>query len=169
MAIRNIRLEGDEILKKKSREVEEIDDKLQILIDDMIETMHKYNGVGLAAVQVGILKRVIVTDHMFIIGKDSYFEKVDKILTPKINHTIKEYSLLAEEKDAIFLRYSYQKCLSDDYGYKFKRLDDESFHSHIDNFLYLVDALALKQNEEQPKKRNQKDQKKSLIKQLNTL
>ena len=62
MAIRNIRLEGDEILKKKSREVEVIDEKIQILIDDMIETMHKYNGVGLAAVQVGILKRVIVID-----------------------------------------------------------------------------------------------------------
>ena len=62
MAIRNLRLEGDEILKKKSREVETIDDKLQTLIDDMIETMHKYNGVGLAAVQVGVLKRVIVID-----------------------------------------------------------------------------------------------------------
>ena len=62
MATRNIRQEGDEILKKKSREVEVIDDRLQILIDDMIETMHKYNGVGLAAVQVGILKRVIVLD-----------------------------------------------------------------------------------------------------------
>ena len=62
MAIRNLRLEGDEILKKKSREVEIIDDKLQTLIDDMIETMHKYNGVGLAAVQVGVLKRVIVID-----------------------------------------------------------------------------------------------------------
>ena len=62
MAIRNLRLEGDEILKKKSREVEEIDQKIQVLIDDMIETMHKYNGVGLAAVQVGILKRVIVID-----------------------------------------------------------------------------------------------------------
>ena len=62
MAIRNLRLEGDEILKKKSREVEVIDEKIQILIDDMIETMHKYNGVGLAAVQVGILKRVIVID-----------------------------------------------------------------------------------------------------------
>ena len=62
MAIRNIRLEGDEILKKKSREVETIDEKLQILIDDMIETMHKYNGVGLAAVQVGVLKKVIVID-----------------------------------------------------------------------------------------------------------
>ena len=62
MAIRNLRLEGDEILKKKSREVEVIDEKIQILIDDMIETMHKYNGVGLAAVQVGILKRIIVID-----------------------------------------------------------------------------------------------------------
>ncbi len=62
MAIRQIRQEGDEILKKKSRDVEKIDDKLQVLIDDMIDTMHKYNGVGLAAVQVGILKRVIVID-----------------------------------------------------------------------------------------------------------
>lgn len=62
MAIRNIRLEGDEILKKKSREVEVIDEKTQILIDDMIETMHKYNGVGLAAVQVGVLKRIVVID-----------------------------------------------------------------------------------------------------------
>ena len=62
MAIRNIREYGDEILKKKSREVEVIDEKIQILIDDMIDTMHKYNGVGLAAVQVGILKRLLVID-----------------------------------------------------------------------------------------------------------
>lgn len=62
MAIRQIRQEGDEILKKKSREVEIIDDKIQELIDDMIETMHKFNGVGLAAVQVGVLKRVVVID-----------------------------------------------------------------------------------------------------------
>ena len=65
MAIRNLRYQGDEILKKKSKEVPEEDilgEKIQILIDDMIETMHKYNGVGLAAVQVGVLKRVIVID-----------------------------------------------------------------------------------------------------------
>ena len=62
MTIRNIRLEKDEILKKKSREIEVIDDKIQTLIDDMIETMYKHNGVGLAAVQVGILKRVVVID-----------------------------------------------------------------------------------------------------------
>ncbi len=65
MAIRTIREEGDEILKKVSRKVEVIDEKIQTLIDDMLETMHKFNGVGLAAVQVGILKRVVVihTDY----------------------------------------------------------------------------------------------------------
>lgn len=62
MAIRSIRTEGDEILKKKSKEVEVVDDKIRALIEDMLETMHKQNGVGLAAVQVGILKRVIVID-----------------------------------------------------------------------------------------------------------
>ena len=62
MALRKIREQGDEILRKKSREVDDIDEKIQILIDDMIETMYKYNGVGLSAVQVGILKRVVVID-----------------------------------------------------------------------------------------------------------
>lgn len=62
MAVRIIRQEGDEILKKKSKEVEIIDDKVRQLIEDMVETMHKFDGVGLAAVQVGILKRIIVVD-----------------------------------------------------------------------------------------------------------
>ena len=62
MAIRNLRYEKDEILRKKSREEETIDDKIQTLIDDMIDTMYKYNGVGLSAVQVGVLKRVVVID-----------------------------------------------------------------------------------------------------------
>ena len=60
MAIRNIRQEGDEILNKVSKPVVEIDDKIKILIQDMLETMHKQNGVGLAAVQVGVLKRVVL-------------------------------------------------------------------------------------------------------------
>ena len=65
MALRTIREDGDELLRKRSREVA-VDDitgeKIQSLIDDMIETMHNFNGVGLAAVQVGILKRVIIID-----------------------------------------------------------------------------------------------------------
>ena len=62
MAIRQIRLNGDEILRKKAREVDTVDDKIRELLHDMLETMHKYNGVGLAGPQVGILKRVIVID-----------------------------------------------------------------------------------------------------------
>lgn len=62
MAIRNIRENGDEILRKKAKEVEKIDEKIVELVNDMIETMHKYNGVGLAASQVGVLKRIVVID-----------------------------------------------------------------------------------------------------------
>lgn len=60
MAIRNVVLEGEPILTKKCRVVEKFDQKLAQLIDDMIDTMHLKNGVGLAAPQVGILKRVVV-------------------------------------------------------------------------------------------------------------
>lgn len=62
MALRNIVKLGDPILYKKSRKVEKFDSKLAVLIDDMLETMYDANGVGLAAVQVGILKRVVVID-----------------------------------------------------------------------------------------------------------
>lgn len=62
MAIREIRKSGDEILRKKARKVEIVDDKIKELLDDMLETMHKNNGVGIAGPQVGILKRVIVID-----------------------------------------------------------------------------------------------------------
>lgn len=62
MAIRNVRLDGDEILRKMCRPVENVDDKIKELVADMIETMHAQDGVGLAAPQVGILKRVVVID-----------------------------------------------------------------------------------------------------------
>jgi len=60
MAIRNVRKEGDPILRKRSKEVSEINERISILLDDMIETMDAEDGVGLAAPQVGVLKRVIV-------------------------------------------------------------------------------------------------------------
>ncbi len=62
MALRNIRKIGDPILRKKCREVENIDDRLLTLIEDMKETMYDADGVGLAAPQVGILKRLYVID-----------------------------------------------------------------------------------------------------------
>ena len=62
MAIRTIRKDEDPILRKKSREVDKINHRILTLLDDMAETMHQAEGVGLAAPQVGVLKRVIVLD-----------------------------------------------------------------------------------------------------------
>ncbi|MBS6397463.1 MAG: peptide deformylase [Clostridiales bacterium] len=62
MAIRNLRFEGDAILRKTSKEVKEVTPKIRELIDDMLETMYEANGVGLAAPQVGILKRIVTID-----------------------------------------------------------------------------------------------------------
>lgn len=63
MAIRKIRTDGDPILRKKSKVVTNYNDRLKLLIDDMYETMDLAPGVGLAAPQIGILKRVIVVDN----------------------------------------------------------------------------------------------------------
>lgn len=62
MAIRTIRQDGDEVLRKKSKTVDEITPKIKELIEDMIDTMYEADGVGLAAPQVGILKRIFVID-----------------------------------------------------------------------------------------------------------
>lgn len=62
MAKRNMRFEGDEILRKTSKPVDSFDKRLHQLLDDMAETLDKYNGAGLAAVQVGILKRAFIVD-----------------------------------------------------------------------------------------------------------
>lgn len=62
MAIRKIRLKDDELLRKKARQVEKISPMIKILLDDMADTMYEADGVGLAAPQVGILRRVITID-----------------------------------------------------------------------------------------------------------
>ena len=62
MALRTIRIQGDPVLEKVCKPVPEVTEKIRDLIDDMIETMYEANGVGLAAPQVGILKRIVVID-----------------------------------------------------------------------------------------------------------
>lgn len=62
MALREIRLSDDPILRKKSKEITEITDRIKILLDDMIDTMNEAEGVGLAAPQIGVLRRAVVID-----------------------------------------------------------------------------------------------------------
>ena len=62
MALRNIKVLGEDCLRKKCKEVTEITPRVLMLIEDMLDTMYEANGVGLAAPQVGILKRIVVID-----------------------------------------------------------------------------------------------------------
>lgn len=97
MALRNIVKKGDPILNKVCRPVEKFDDKLAQLIDDMAETLAKSGGVGLAAPQVGMLRRVVVID----VG-----EGLIELVNPKI-------------KSKSGKQYTVEGCLScpDDWGY----------------------------------------------------
>ncbi|WP_130862067.1 peptide deformylase [Bacilliculturomica massiliensis] len=76
MAVRNLRYDGDEILRKKCKEVTEVDDRVRQLLDDMMDTLHETeNGAALAANQVGILRRLVVIDY-----EDQYL----KLVNPRI-------------------------------------------------------------------------------------
>lgn len=66
MAIRNLVYDGNKMLLEKSEEIIQIDDEIKKLADDMLETMYKYDGLGLAAVQIGELKRIITYDCSYI-------------------------------------------------------------------------------------------------------
>ncbi len=103
MAIRMIREEGDEILKKKSREVENIDEKVLELIQDMLDTMHKANGVGLAAVQVGVLKKIVVID-IYEEGVEPYILINPEIIKTKGEQTVEEGCLSFPNKFAKIVR-----------------------------------------------------------------
>jgi len=62
MALRKLRIEGDDILRKKSKPIKEVTERIKIIAEDMLETMYANQGVGLAAPQVGILKRLFIVD-----------------------------------------------------------------------------------------------------------
>ena len=81
MALRNIRIIGDEVLRKRAKEVKLFNQKLAVLVEDMVDTMYESNGVGLAAPQVGVLKRVFVID----VG-----DGVEVFINPEIIETQKD-------------------------------------------------------------------------------
>ncbi len=152
MAIRNIRTENDPILRKKSRVVENFDEKLWQLLDDMKETMEQAEGVGLAAVQVGILKRVVVID----VG-DGLME----LINPEIIETEgiqcgAEGCLSLPGKQGTTIRPMTVKVKAQNRNgnwcvYKGSELKAKAFcHEidHLDGVLY-IDKLASKEEKEQ--------------------
>ncbi|MBR3607505.1 MAG: peptide deformylase [Lachnospiraceae bacterium] len=111
MAIRNIREIGDSVLNKPCKEVTEVTPRIRELIDDMIETMYDANGVGLAAPQVGVLKRIVVIDCT---GEDLLVMINPKIIETSGEQTGGEGCLSVPGKSGIVTRPNYVKAVAYD-------------------------------------------------------
>ena len=111
MAIRMIRTMGDPILTKKCKEVKEMTPRIRELIEDMFETMYEANGVGLAAPQVGILKRIVVIDTT---GEDPIVMINPRILETSGTQTGGEGCLSVPSKTGTVTRPNYVKAVAFD-------------------------------------------------------
>ena len=111
MALRNIREMGDPVLNKLCKEVKDITPRTRELIQDMVETMYDANGVGLAAPQVGILKRIVVIDCT---GEDLLIMINPKIIEMSGEQTGSEGCLSVPGKSGIVTRPNYVKAIAYD-------------------------------------------------------
>ena len=111
MAIRNIREIGDSVLEKNCKEVKEITPRIQELIEDMYDTLYEANGVGLAAPQVGILKRIVVIDTT---GEDPILLINPRVLETSGEQTGYEGCLSVPGKNGQVTRPNYVKLLAYD-------------------------------------------------------
>ena len=109
MAIRNIREQGDSVLNKTCKEITAMTPRLRDLIEDMLDTMYEANGVGLAAPQVGILKRVVVID---VTGEDPYVLINPRIVESSGEQTGQEGCLSVPGKAGIVTRPNYVKAVA---------------------------------------------------------
>lgn len=109
MAVREIREMGDPILNKTCKEVKEVTDRTLELIDDMFETMYEANGVGLAAPQVGILKRIVVIDTT---GEDPILMINPRIIETSGEQTGYEGCLSVPGKSGMVTRPNYVKAVA---------------------------------------------------------
>lgn len=141
MALRNIRTEGDPVLRKTCKEVRECDERTRQLIDDMLETMYNADGVGLAAPQVGILKRIVVID----VGEGPVVMINPVILETKGSQTGQEGCLSVPGKAGIVTRPAYVKAKAYDENMKEYVVEGEELFAraichelaHLDGDLYI--------------------------------
>ena len=159
MAIRNIREIGEEILTKKCKEVTEMTDRTRYLIEDMLDTLYEANGVGLAAPQVGVLKRIAVID---VTGEDPYILINPRILETGGEQTGSEGCLSVPGKAGTVTRPNYVKIAALDVDMKPFELEGTELLAraicheldHLDGHLYvekvegdLVDVTAASEDE----------------------
>lgn len=141
MAIRKIREIGDDILRKKSKPVKENSQKIQDLIEDMLDTMYEANGVGLAAPQVGILKRIVVMD----VGDGPIVMINPEILEVSGEQTGDEGCLSVPGKSGVVTRPDYVKAKALDADFNEYIIEGEELLArcichetdHLDGILYV--------------------------------
>lgn len=147
MAIRNIVQLGDDVLRKKSYEVKDFDEKLHILLDDMKETLALAQGAGLAAPQIGVLKRIFVVDV-----QEGYFEFVNPvIISQKGAQTGSEGCLSVRGQYGTVKRPNKVEIKAFDRNGKEFRLLAEGFfaraicheNDHLDGILYIDKAVSI--------------------------
>lgn len=142
MAIRNIREIGEEVLTKKCREVSEMTPRVKELIEDMLETMYEANGVGLAAPQVGVLRRIVVIDTT---GEDPHILINPRIVESSGEQTGQEGCLSVPGKSGQVTRPNYVKVLALDVNMKPFELEGTELLAraicheldHLDGHLYV--------------------------------
>ena len=142
MAIRTIREIGDPVLNKVSKEVTEVTPRILDLIDDMFETMYETNGVGLAAPQVGILKRIVVIDTT---GEDPILLINPRIVEVDGEQTGNEGCLSVPGKTGIVTRPNYVKVVAQDEDLETFEIEGEELMAralcheleHLDGHLYV--------------------------------
>jgi peptide deformylase len=145
MALRNIREMGDDILNKKCKPVKEVNERTLDLIDDMFETMYEANGVGLAAPQVGILKRIVVIDTT---GEDPILLINPEIVETSGEQTGQEGCLSIPGKAAQVTRPNYVKVRAQDINMDWFEIEGEELLArafcheldHLDGHLYVEKA-----------------------------
>ena len=147
MAIRNVVQVGDEVLRQKCFPVEEFDEKLARLLDDMKDTVKKEEGAGLAAPQVGVLKRVVVVDI-----QDGYFELINPvILSQKGEQSGWEGCLSVKGKQGVVSRPMKLKISYQDRNGEKRLLQAKGFFAraicheldHLDGILYIDKATHI--------------------------
>jgi len=142
MAVRNIREMGEPVLNKVCKEVTEMTPRTRDLIEDMLETMYEANGVGLAAPQVGILKRIVVID---VTGEDPYVLINPRIVEMSGEQTGSEGCLSVPGKAGIVTRPNYVKAVALDVDMKPFELEGTELLAraicheldHLDGHLYV--------------------------------
>ena len=136
MAIRNIRIMGDPILEKVCKEVKELTPRIKELIEDMLETMYDANGVGLAAPQVGVLKRIVVID---VTGEDPIVLINPRILETSGEQTGGEGCLSLPGKSGTVTRPNYVKVKA--YDREMKPFEIEGTELLARAFCHEIDHL----------------------------